>query len=105
MQGQESLGRRISELQFERSPHVQHMRHHRDLYCSALTTFLGELQLPREKLEQARSPATFLLYNIKCLSQTFSIRAGQVGVCFPATLARTQGPSISEYSLESLNIL
>ena len=53
MQGQESLGRRVSELQFESSPHVQHMRHHRDLYCRALASFLSELQLPRGKVHQA----------------------------------------------------
>ncbi|EIE18250.1 DUF829-domain-containing protein [Coccomyxa subellipsoidea C-169] len=99
IQGQESLGRRISELQFERSPHVQHMRHHRDLYCSALTTFLGELQLPREKLEQARYPATFLLYNIKCLSQNFSIRAGQGKLMqlqqhFPPSLIRSSSRKV-----------
>ncbi len=53
-QGQESLGRRVSELQIDSSPHVQHMRHHKELYCQALTSFLSELQLPKKgKFNQA----------------------------------------------------
>ncbi|BDA47827.1 probable transmembrane protein 53-B [Coccomyxa sp. Obi] len=54
IKGQESLGRRVSELQIDSSPHVQHMRHHKELYCQALTSFLSELQLPsRGKFNQA----------------------------------------------------
>ncbi|KAK9907673.1 hypothetical protein WJX75_007928 [Coccomyxa subellipsoidea] len=64
IQGQESLGRRVSELQFESSPHVQHMRHHRDLYCRALASFLSELQLPRGKEQlmqlQQHMPASLI---------------------------------------------
>lgn len=48
-QGQESLGRRVSQLQLDTSPHVQHLRYHREVYCKALTSFLNKLQLPTKR--------------------------------------------------------
>ncbi len=40
-QAQRAQGRAVLELFLEKSPHVQHMRAHRELYSSAVAKFLA----------------------------------------------------------------
>ena len=66
LQGQENLGRRVSELQFENSPHVQHMRHHPDLYCSTLAEFLKELDPVLGSPGLSRKPSAKVTLLLSC---------------------------------------
>ena len=79
-QAQQALGRRVSELHFQASPHVQHMRVHADLYTATIASFLAELpqqELARKPdLKVCALPAAHCVFQGACTQRTVEVIAG-----------------------------